>query len=128
MLQLPLGHRLLVIDRIADQPVDEAEGCLVQQYLRRHERARGIGDPPLVEARHRRRRRQARTVAQQCDRARDATASAGRRASRSSTVRDTALGPSSWIASACAASGWMLSARIVLSSSPSSSGLPPVAR
>ena len=85
-----------------------------------------LGRRRLVDPGQRGDRRQAGLLAQHGDGARDRRGGRGSRASRSSTVRDTARGPIARTEAACSASGATCSAASAVSSWRRSSGLPAV--
>ncbi len=128
VLQLALGGRELVVDGVAHERVDEAERRLGADDLRADELARRRRPPRARRGRPARRRAGAR----RSPRARRSRAPppgrrSERRESRSSTVLDTARGPTARTTSTWSATGWTPSASSARRSWRSSSGLPPVA-
>ena len=125
VLQLALGRCELVVDRVAHERMHEPERRIRAQDLGSHERACGLGRARLVELGEDRGRREPGAVAQHRDRPRDRDR-AGRqsRQAQQHRPRHRDRGPRSRITSASSAAGSRPSAASVLSSSPSSSGLP----
>ncbi len=127
MLALALSVRQLVVDRLAHERVDERDRRLGVDEVGAHERGGGGGDGRLVELGEQRERAHVGALAEDRDGACDGGRGrvSGARGS-SSTVRETARGPTSWTIAVAAAVGATPSAARPASSWRSSSGLPPV--
>ena len=128
VLQRALGGRQVVVDRVADERVDEGEAALVGEHLGAAERVERRGGVVLRLAGEGRDRRQARASPSTATARATAVRTGGIRRSRSVTRLDTAREPT-----ARTVSGWDTSGRTPSASSArrswrSSSGLPDVMR